>query len=364
MRQKRALIFLAIVLAILLPLLLQVAWAFITPFILASILAIMLHPVKEWLRVRTRRPGTSSFLTTFAAVLLLGVLVAFVGLSLTQELTNVYNALSRRSPQEGGWPSLAAQTTDRVADAVATRLPIDKEAIRTELLDRMKGASAYLLSNVGVAVGGVTNAVINSLLGTIFLYFLLRYGSGWIARLAALTPLDPRTNDRLLRTVRDSVLANLSSMLAVIVAQGMLLSFGFWFIGVRSPVLWGMIAGLASIVPVVGAFLIWAPVAIAYFLMGAYGQALFLVLWSFLVVGAVDNFLRPWIIGKRNNLHPMLIALAAIGGTYAFGALGILLGPLLISFAAVLIQEIQPLIPHNKIANGEVEPQSDTSISG
>ena len=80
-----------------------------------------------------------------------------MGLSLTRELTNAYNNLSRRSLEEGGWPSLAARTTEHVADAVATRLPIDREAIRTELLDRMKGATEYLLSNVGVAVGGVTN---------------------------------------------------------------------------------------------------------------------------------------------------------------------------------------------------------------
>ena len=135
--------------------------------------------------------------------------------------------------------------------------------------------------------------------------------------------------------MRDSVRANLSGMFAVIVAQGLLLSFGFWFIGVHSPVLWGMIGGLASIVPVVGAFLIWAPVVIAYVLDGAYGQALFLVIWGSLIVGSADNVLRPWIVGKRNEIHPMLIALAAIGGTYAFGALGILLGPLLVSFAAV-----------------------------
>lgn len=364
MRKKSALIFLAIVLAILLPLLLQVAWAFITPLVLASVFAIMLHPAEEWLRARLHRPGVSAFLLTFATVLLLGAFVAFVGLSLTRELTNAYNNLSRLSLEEGGWPSLAVQTTEHVVDAVATRLPIDKEAIRTELLDRMKGASAYLLNNVGVAVGGVTIAIINGLLGTIFLYFLLRNGSDWIARLTALTPLDSRTNDRLLRTVRDSVRANLTGMFAVIVAQGLLLSFGFWFIGVHSPVLWGMIGGLASIVPVVGAFLIWAPVVIAYVLDGAYGQALFLVIWGSLIVGSADNILRPWIVGKRNEIHPMLIALAAIGGTYAFGALGIFLGPLLVSFTAVLIQEIQPLIPHHRIANGEAEPQSDTSNSG
>ncbi len=125
-----------------------------------------------------------------------------------------------------------------------------------------------------------------------------------------------------------------------------------------------MIGGLASIVPVFGAFLIWAPVAIAYVLEGAYGQALFLVIWGSLIVGSADNILRPWIVGKRNGIHPMLIALAAIGGDLCIRRPGILLGPLLISFAAALIQEIQPLIPHRKIANGEAEPQSDTSNSG
>lgn len=335
-------------LAILLPFLLLVARPFFVPFVLASILAIMLHPVKEWLCKRTRRPALAAILTTFATVLLLGILLAIVGLSLTGELTDAYNALNQRSLEEGGWPSLAARTTDRVVDALATRLPIDKEAIRTELLDRMKGASAYLLSNVGVAVGGVTNMIITSLLVTIFLYFLLRHGSDWIERLAALTPLDSRTHDRLLRTVRDAVLANLTGMLAVIIAEGLLLSLGFWLVNVRSPVLWGMLGGLASIIPLVGAFIIWAPVAIAKILEGSYWQALFLALWGFLAVGSMDNVLRPWIVGKRNKLHPILIALSAIGGTYAFGALGILVGPLLASLVSVLVQEIQRLIQHQE----------------
>jgi len=359
MRQKKALIFLAILLAVLLPLLLQIVRPFFTPFVLASILAIMLYPVKEWLRARIRRPVLASLLTTLAAVFLLGILIAVVGLSLTRELTTAYNALNQRYLQEGGWPSLAARTTDRVVDAVATRLPIDKDAIRTELFERMKWASAYLLKNAGVAVGGVTDALINSLIMTIFLYFFLRNGRDWIKQLAVLTPLDARTNERLLGTVRDSVTANLSGMLAVIIAQGLLLSLAFWFVGVHSPGLWGMLGGLASIVPIVGAFLIWAPVVIAFALDGAYWQALFLALWGFLVVGTVDNILRPWIVGKRNKLHPVLIALAAIGGVYAFGALGILLGPLIISLVSVLVQEIHPLMPHRDIADGGAGPPSE-----
>ena len=78
--------------------------------------------------------------------------------------------------------------------------------------------------------------------------------------------------------------------------------------------------------------------------MGSYGKALLLGLWAALVVGSVDNVLRAFVVGAREKQHPMLIALAAIGGTYAFGLLGILLGPLVVSLAAALLKEIQKLV--------------------
>jgi hypothetical protein len=159
---------------------------------------------------------------------------------------------------------------------LATRLPVNKEAIRTELIDRMKAASGYLLNNIGAAVGGVTTILVTGLLVTVFLYFLLRYGKDWIGRLAVLTPLDPCTTASILRTVNDSVVANVNGVFAVAVGQGLLLSLGFWFVGVRSPVLWGAVGGLASIIPLVGALLVWVPVAIAFLLMGSYWKALLL----------------------------------------------------------------------------------------
>jgi len=352
MQQKGALIFLTVILAVLLPALLRVASPFFTSFVLASILAIMLYPVKEWIRTRTRirRPAAAALLTTLMTVSVLGVLLAGVGITLTGELTNAYQALSQQSLQEGGWPALATRTTERLVDILATLLPIDKEAIRLELIDRMKSVSEYLLSNAGVAVGGVSSLVVTTLLVTIFLYFLLRYGSEWIDWLSELSPLDSRTDARIIRTIHDSVVANLSGMFAVAIGQGLLLSLGFWLAGVQSALLWGAIGGLASIVPIVGALLIWVPVALAYVISGAYWKALFLALWGLLIVGSADNVLRPWVVGKREKQHPMLIALAAIGGTYAFGALGILLGPLLISVAAALLDEIQRLIPHHRPA--------------
>ena len=350
MQQRGPLIFLAVVLTALLPFLLQVAWPFLTSFILATVIAIVINPVKEWLSLRIHRPGLATLLTTFATVFVVGIIFAFAGFTITRELAAAYDALSRRSLEEGGWPTLVTHTADRVVDALATRLPVNKEAIRTELIDRMKDASGYLLNNIGAAVGGLTTIVITGLLVTVFLYFLLRYGKDWLGRLAVLTPLDPRTTASILRTVNDSVVANVSGVFAAAVGQGVLLSLGFWLVGVRSPVLWGAVGGLASIIPVVGAPLVWVPVAIAFLLMGSYWKALLLGLWGSLVVGSVDNVLRPFVVGAREKQHPMLIALAAIGGTYAFGPLGILLGPLVVSLVAALLKEIQNLVSPSSVA--------------
>ena len=97
---------------------------------------------------------------------LLGIILAIAGLAITQELTTTY-------------------------DALATRLPVSKDAIRTKNLDRMRAVTGYLLSNVGALVGGVTSMIITGLLVTIFLYFLLRHGEDRIGRLTVLIPLDP-----------------------------------------------------------------------------------------------------------------------------------------------------------------------------
>jgi predicted PurR-regulated permease PerM len=357
MPQRGPLIFLIIVLAALLPGLFQIAWPFFTSFIVASVIAIVMNPVKEWLSLRIHRPGLATLITTMGAAALLGILLTIAGFILTQEATVAYDTLTRRSLEEGGWPALVTGTIDRAVEFLAPHLPVNKEAIRADLFDRVKSAGEYLIGSAGVAVGGIATVAIAVLLVTIFLYFLLRDGRAWIIRLAAMTPLDPRTAARILRTVHDSVVANVNGMFAVVAGQGSLLILGFWLVGVRSPVLWGAVGGLASVIPVVGAPLVWVPVVIAFLLKGLYWKALFLGLWGSLLVGSVDNVLRPLVVGAREKQHPMLVALAAIGGTYAFGALGILLGPLIVSLVAAVMREVQQLVSPDAISSDGAQPQ-------
>lgn len=369
MRERGSIFFLGGLLAVLTPVLLWMAWPFLTSFILAAMIAVVLHPVNQRLARRLGSLTKATLMTTLATVMLLSGLIALAVVTLTPELGSAYDELSRRSLAEGGWPALLLHTADRVVDVVAKRLPLNKDAIRDELIGRMRDLSGYLLSHMNLAFGVVVTLVVTALLVSLFLYFLLLYGRVWMVRLAAILPLQHRTTQRILATVHDSVVANLNGMLAASLGQGALLMLGFWLIGVRSPWLWGAVGGLASVVPLVGAPLVWVPVAIGYLVMGSYGKALIMALWGALIVGSIDNVLRPLVVGAGDKLHPMVIALAAIGGTYAFGGLGILLGPLVVSFFVGVQKEMQllmaarqllPLTPvHAPDANGGPERHGD-----
>jgi predicted PurR-regulated permease PerM len=353
MPHRTPLIFLSVVMLALAPILLSIAWPFLTSFLLASILATVMSPVKEWVRLPLHRPGLATFITTLGVVTVLGGMLFLAGFTISRELTSAYHSLSETSVEKGGWVALITDTSDRVVDAVATRIPVDKQAIRAEILARLKATSGYLLGHLDSALGGITTAIVTIFMVTVFLYFLLRHGKDWVAGLVSITPLDHRAANRIVGTVRDSVMANVNGVFAAAIGQGLLLMLGFRITGLPSPVLWGGLGGLASIVPVVGAPLVWVPVAIGYLVIGAWWKAIFLGLWGSLLVGSVDNVLRPLVAGAGDKQHPVVIALAAIGGTYAFGALGILLGPLTVSLFAALLEEIQPLVASARDAAAE-----------
>jgi predicted PurR-regulated permease PerM len=296
----------------------------------------------------------ASLLTTLATVIALETIFLFVCVTVVKDATRVHHALNQRSLAEGGWPAMLTHSTDRIVDALATRLPVAKEAIRAELIEGMKAGARYLASKTQAAIANVTSIVVTTVLATIFLYYLLRYGEAWLGRVTALIPLSPYTTANLLRTAHQSIVANVNGVLGVALAQGLFLSLGFWFVGIGSPLLWGMFGAIASVVPFVGATLVWVPFVVGLVFIGSYWKALVLGLWGGLVVGSLDNILRPLIVGAREKQNPVLVGFAMLGGTYALGPLGLLLGPLVVSLTGAVVEELHKLGPLTKAVSLKV----------
>jgi predicted PurR-regulated permease PerM len=345
MPQRKQRILLVLLLTVLVLLLVGIAWPFASSLVLASMMAVILHPANSRLSRRLQRPGLASLLMTLATMIIVGTTVAFVCVTSVRSTQNAYKALQHHSVKQDSGRGQLIRTTDQIVDALASTLPVQKEVIRGKVLTGMESGARYLLSEMQGAIQSIASIVVTSVLAILFLYYFLRYGEQWLSRLAALVPLNPDITANLLRTAQHSVVANVNGLLVVGIAQGLFLSLGFRLVGISSPLQWGVIGAIASLVPFVGITLIWAPAVIGFVVFGFYWKALVLGLWCGLIVGSLDNFLRPLVVGAREKQNPVLVGFAMLGGTYAIGPLGLLFGPLVVSLTGAVLEEIRRMGP-------------------
>jgi len=137
--------------------------------------------------------------------------------------------------------------------------------------------------------------------------------------------------------VTSTVVANFYGGVAVGALQGTLTGLTFWALGIDSPVLWGVVTGFFSLVPVVGSALVWGPAAIVLALTGHLGKAAILAGVGMAVIGTVDNIVRPLIIHRSVRLHTVFVLFALLGGVQLFGVLGLFVGPVILSVTAALV---------------------------
>ena len=148
-----------------------------------------------------------------------------------------------------------------------------------------------------------------------------------------MTPVQAR---RLFVNISDTIVANVYGILLVGVAQGVLTGIALAIVGAQSPLLLGLSAALASVVPVVGAALVWAPAGIYLLFIGAIWKGVFVLVWGAVVISMADNIIRPWVVSGKVELHPLVLLFFILGGVEAFGFLGLFLGPVIASVLTVL----------------------------
>jgi predicted PurR-regulated permease PerM len=154
---------------------------------------------------------------------------------------------------------------------------------------------------------------------------------------------------RLYRNIADTIVANVYGILSVGLAQGILTGIAMRIVGMPSSLLLGLGAGFASIIPVVGSSLVWVPVGLYLLVSGLIWQGVFILIWGVVVISSADNIIRPWVVGGRVELHPMVLLFFILGGVEAFGFIGLFLGPVVASVLAALFailrEELSPPVP-------------------
>jgi predicted PurR-regulated permease PerM len=155
--------------------------------------------------------------------------------------------------------------------------------------------------------------------------------------LAALIPLNTEQIDKLFTGIENTIIGTVYGGLVVAAVQGMLIGLALWVFGIPSPVLWAVVAAFFALLPLVGTAAVWAPAAVYLLVTGHYAQALILVGWGAGIVGTMDNFLRPYLISGRVQMHTLVIFFAVFGGVSVFGFLGLFIGPVILAITTTLL---------------------------
>jgi predicted PurR-regulated permease PerM len=186
----------------------------------------------------------------------------------------------------------------------------------------------------------LASLVVEGVITLFIVFFVFRDGPA-IRKYASLLPLEPERRDFLFDRIRDSVFANLYGMLAVALAQGFLSGVAFAMLAIPSPVLLGILAGVCSLIPLIGPALVWFPACIFLVATGHWIKAIVLLAWGALVVGTSDNIIRPLVIMGRVKLHPLLLLFGLIGGVKEFGFIGLFIGPAIMSLIFALTDTLR-----------------------
>ena len=316
---------------------------FLKAIIWAAILAVVFYPAYAWLLGVFRGKATAAALTIIVLVTLILVLPGLQLISfLSEEAVAVVKSVAALANgqgieiwQEKPWVQELLRWWAKLGMQLES---FDFQVDWKNLL--LQGAQLSSGALVAQATGIAQNIFLflaNFAIVILTLFFFLRDGADFCYRLRRLLPMDQERQERLFRNIVDSLSAVVHGSLVVAMIQGFLAGLAYWILGVPYAVLWAVATAFAALVPVGGTTIVSVPVAIYLFLEGQTVRGLLLLGWCLGVVVTIDNILKPILFGTRLRLPMLVLFFGILGGLSVFGALGLILGPVLLALLAALL---------------------------
>jgi predicted PurR-regulated permease PerM len=322
-----------------------VLWPFSSGLIGAPVLYVVFAPVFHWLAARMRPGLAAGLVVLLGVVLVLGPGVSFVGV-----------VAGEAQDMAGGVIRSPLLTRLRELHIGPYDVGAQIEALGSRLVSFI-GASALGL------IGTATRLGIQLTIMFFGLYYLLLAPTSAWRQVQPFIPFSRRNSEILRQRFRDVTISTLIGTGLTATVQGLLVGLAFWVAGIPNALFWGVVTVVLAILPVVGSGLVWGPGVLSLALEGNYGRALGLAVWGAVVVGNVDNVIRPLVFRRWAQIHPFITIIGAFAGIQYFGLLGLLIGPLAISYFFELIRMYRAEYLDDEEAAEEIEAQSRRPVS-
>ncbi|MGE5214066.1 MAG: AI-2E family transporter [Nitrospirota bacterium] len=309
---------------------LAVIWPFFKPLLLGALLAGLFHPLYRWItRILGGRASLGAAVTLLVLFVLgLGPVSAFLGIVLQQALTMSDQALPWLNQH------LGAATTFNVQEWAVQKFPAlaryvpSQEQLLQQVGTAAKTAGAFLVGFASRMTATTAAFLLNLFVMLYAMFFFFRDGNKILERIFYYTPLNDEDEARMLTQLSSITRATVKGTLVIGIIQGTLAGIAFRVAGIEGAALWGTIMTILSIIPGIGSALVWVPAVIILFVTGQYLTATLLGAWCAAVVGTIDNFLRPVLVGRDAKMPDLLILVGTLGGLFLFGPIGFIVGPI------------------------------------
>lgn len=301
---------------------------FVVALLVAAVLATLLHPLySRILRAVGDRKAVASGLTVLLSLLLVVVpLALFLAVLAGEAIAISEGATEWIEQQTGESGTLQAQLEQ---DPDLRKLVPYQDQIMEKASELTSDVGSFVASELADSAKGTAEFFLMLFVMLYAMFFFLIDGRTILDGVLRFTPLSADDKGRLLGTFASVGRATIKGTLVIGIVQGGLAGLAFWVAGIGGAVFWGVVMGVLSVLPGIGAALVWIPAVIFLALDGRIGAAVGLGLWCAIVVGTADNFLRPVLIGRDTEMPDLLVLLTTLGGLALFGVAGLVIGPLI-----------------------------------
>jgi predicted PurR-regulated permease PerM len=308
-----------------------ILWPLFGAILWGTVIAIVFSPLYRRVLGSMRQRRTLAALATVTIILVLVILpLTLITALLVQEGASVYERIQSGELNFGRYfqqvfEALPAWVTNLLDRFGLTNLRLVQERVSAGLT-----RSSQFLAAQALNIGQNTLDFIVSLFVMLYLlFFLLRDGDDLLKRIKAAIPLHPEQQRTLFSRFTGVIRATVKGNLVVAVVQGALGGLIFWLLDIHAPALWAALMAVLSLLPAIGAAVVWLPVALYFLITGATWQGVVLTAYGVLVIGLVDNVLRPILVGKDTRMPDYLVLISTLGGLAVFGVNGFVIGPVI-----------------------------------
>lgn len=304
-------------------LLLLVAFVIVRPYMGAIVLAVLVGFLMQPLQRRVVGIVRSPSLAATINLLVFTVALALPFVVIAQQLRDEAQIVVAFVQDPAG--------LEAWVDGVMARFGVSDASADSFLQRALTGLAGAVQGALVPGIAAAVDVLASVVLFFFLLFFTLRDGEAFVRAAKRLTPMRDAARDRLYALIGQRTRAIALGTFLVSIAQGVAAGIGWWFFGFPAPVFWGFVMTVIAVLPLGAPFLVMAPAGIYAITQGDYYSGLGILIYGAVVVGLLDNLLRPFVMGRGSDAHPAVILVGTIGGLAAFGVSGFLLGPLLLS---------------------------------